>query len=59
MVRTGYEAHGAPPALNDDGTIAPTAPGGAMAFTPEYLTADFAILLQPLPDTYLDGQWLS
>ena len=33
---TGYNAHGAPPALNDDGTIAPTAPGGAMAFTPEY-----------------------
>ncbi|MFZ0826546.1 MAG: glucoamylase family protein [Verrucomicrobiia bacterium] len=32
----GYEAHGAPPAQNDDGTIAPTAPGGAMAFTPEY-----------------------
>ena len=32
----GYEAHGAPPALNDDGTLAPTAPGGAMAFTPEY-----------------------
>ncbi len=33
---TGYEAHGAPPGLNDDGTIAPTAPGGAMAFAPEY-----------------------
>jgi len=32
----GYEAHGAPPAQNDDGTIAPTAPGGSMAFTPEY-----------------------
>lgn len=32
----GYAAHGAPPALNDDGTIAPTAAGGAMAFTPEY-----------------------
>ena len=32
----GYEAHGAPPAQNDDGTIAPTAPGGAMAFTPQY-----------------------
>ncbi|MGA3142688.1 MAG: glucoamylase family protein [Verrucomicrobiota bacterium] len=31
----GYEAHGAPPALNDDGTIAPTAPGGAMAFAPD------------------------
>ena len=33
---SGYAAHGAPPALNDDGTIAPTAAGGAMAFTPEY-----------------------
>jgi hypothetical protein len=33
---TGYAARGAPPALNDDGTIAPTAAGGAMAFTPEY-----------------------
>jgi len=32
----GYEAHGAPPALNDDGTLAPTASGGAIAFTPEY-----------------------
>jgi len=32
---SGYEAHGAPPALNDDGTIAPTAPGGAMAFAPD------------------------
>jgi len=32
----GYEAHGAPPAQNDDGTIAPTAAGGSMAFTPEY-----------------------
>jgi hypothetical protein len=33
---TGYAARGAPPAENDDGTIAPTAAGGAMAFTPEY-----------------------
>jgi hypothetical protein len=32
---SGYEAHGAPPALNDDGTIAPTAAGGAMAFAPD------------------------
>jgi hypothetical protein len=32
----GYEAHGAPPAQNDNGTIAPTASGGSMAFTPEY-----------------------
>ncbi len=33
---TGYAAHGAPPAQNDDGTIAPTAPGGSMPFAPEY-----------------------
>lgn len=33
---SGYAVHGAPPVLNDDGTIAPTAVGGAMAFTPEY-----------------------
>ena len=32
---TGYAARGIPPAL-DDGTIAPTAAGGAMPFTPEY-----------------------
>ncbi|MDE3066225.1 MAG: Tat pathway signal protein [Verrucomicrobiota bacterium] len=32
---SGYAAHGAPPALNDDGTIAFTAPGGALAFAPE------------------------
>jgi len=33
---TGYAVHGAPPAVNDDGTIAPTAVGGAIAFAPEY-----------------------
>ena len=33
---TGYSAHGAPPAENDDGTIAPTAAGGSIAFAPEY-----------------------
>jgi hypothetical protein len=32
----GYGAHGAPPPQSDDGTIAPTAPGGSMAFAPEY-----------------------
>jgi hypothetical protein len=31
----GYQAHGAPPAQSDNGTIAPTAPGGSIAFTPE------------------------
>jgi hypothetical protein len=30
-----YQAHGAPPAQNDNGTIAPTAPGGSMPFAPE------------------------
>ncbi|MEO6035343.1 MAG: glucoamylase family protein [Verrucomicrobiota bacterium] len=33
---TGYAAHGAPPAENDDGTIAPTAAGGSMPFAPEF-----------------------
>lgn len=32
----GYAARGAPPAQNDDGTIAPTGPGGSVAFAPEY-----------------------
>jgi len=31
----GYSARGAPPAENDDGTIAPTAAGGSIAFAPE------------------------
>jgi hypothetical protein len=31
----GYSARGAPPAQNDDGTVAPTAPAGSMPFTPE------------------------
>jgi hypothetical protein len=30
----GYNARGAPPAQNDDGTIAPTAAGGSIPFTP-------------------------
>ncbi len=32
---TGYAARGAPPAENDDGTIAPTAVGGSLPFAPE------------------------
>ncbi len=31
----GYNARGAPPAQNDDGTLAPTAPGGSLPFAPE------------------------
>ena len=34
--KAGYAVHGLPPAGYDDGTIAPTAAGGAIAFTPEY-----------------------
>jgi hypothetical protein len=33
---TGYAVHGIPPGGSDDGTIAPTAAGGAMPFVPEY-----------------------
>jgi hypothetical protein len=32
----GYASHGLPPEGYDDGTIAPTAAGGAIPFTPEY-----------------------
>jgi len=32
----GYASHGLPPAGFDDGTIAPTAAGAAIPFTPEY-----------------------
>lgn len=32
----GYIARGAPPAENDDGTIAPTAVGGSLPFVPEH-----------------------
>jgi hypothetical protein len=32
----GYTSHGIPPGGFDDGTIAPTASGGSIAFTPEY-----------------------
>jgi hypothetical protein len=31
----GYAAYGAPPAENEHGTLAPTAPGGSVAFAPE------------------------
>ncbi len=32
---TGYNARGAPPAMNDDGTITPTAPVASIAFAPD------------------------
>ncbi|MGH7598991.1 MAG: glucoamylase family protein [bacterium] len=49
----GYRARGAPPAQNDDGTIAPTAAGGSMPFTPqESLTA-----MRYMYDTYRNLIW--
>jgi hypothetical protein len=44
----GYSAHGAPPAQNDDGTIAPTAAAGSIAFAPEIVIPT----LHHLYDTY-------
>jgi hypothetical protein len=39
--KAGYIVHGIPPGGFDDGTIAPTAAGGSMAFTPEYSLPTF------------------
>jgi len=49
----GYKARGAPPAQNDDGTIAPTAAGGSIAFTPEVSIA----ALKHMYDTYRTSIW--
>ena len=45
---TGYNARGAPPSQNDDGTISPTAVGGAVPFAPEVAIP----ALHHLYDTY-------
>jgi hypothetical protein len=45
---SGYNARGAPPSQNDDGTIAPTAVGGSVPFAPEVCLPT----LQHLYDTY-------
>jgi len=50
----GYAARGAPPAQNDDGTIAPTAAGGSMPFTPKESLA----ALRYMYDTYRDKIWM-
>jgi hypothetical protein len=49
----GYRARGAPPAQNDDGTIAPTAAGGSMPFTPKESLA----ALRHMYDTYRNFIW--
>ncbi len=49
----GYAVHGAPPAVNDNGTITPTAAGGSIAFTPEESTA----ALRHMYATYPNSLW--
>jgi hypothetical protein len=49
----GYMARGAPPAENDDGTFAPTAVAGSIAFTPEHSLA----ALRYLYDQYRGSIW--
>jgi hypothetical protein len=50
----GYRARGAPPAQDDDGTIAPTAAGGAVPFAPEESIA----ALRHMHDTYRNQIWM-
>ena len=49
----GYSARGAPPPQNDNGTIAPTAPAGSIAFTPNESIA----VLHNLYDSYYAQLW--
>jgi hypothetical protein len=46
----GYIARGAPPAMNDDGTIAPTAAGGSMPFTPDESIAALRYMYEEFQD---------
>jgi hypothetical protein len=50
---SGYNARGAPPAQNDDGTITPTAPAGSIAFAPEIVIPT----LQHFYDAYAANLW--
>jgi len=49
----GYLAHGAPPGQNDNGTLAPTAPAGSIAFAPDAVIP----ALQNMYDTYHSQLW--
>lgn len=49
----GYLARGAPPPMNDDGTIAPTAAGGSMPFTPDESIA----ALRYMYEEFYDDLW--
>ncbi len=48
-----YTARGAPPAQNDDGTIAPTAPAGSLPFAPEVVIP----ALRNMYNTYRTQLW--
>jgi hypothetical protein len=49
----GYIARGAPPAENDDGTIAPTAAGGSLPFAPDECIS----ALRAMYDRYREKIW--
>lgn len=49
----GYSARGAPPAENDDGTLAPTAAGGSLPFAPDVCLPT----LRELERKYRDRLW--
>ncbi len=51
---TGYNARGAPPAQNDDGTIAPTAVAGSLPFAPEVCLPT----LRSMDDMYHASLWM-
>ena len=47
----GYAVHGAVPAVNDNGTITPTAAGGSIAFTPEESTEALRAMYARYPNS--------
>jgi hypothetical protein len=48
-IKNGYNARGAPPAMNDDGTITPTAPIGSIAFAPDEVVPVVRNMFQNYP----------
>ena len=51
---SGYAVHGAPPAVNDNGTITPTAPGGSIAFAPTEATEALRTMYRKYPNSLWD-----
>ena len=47
----GYNARGAPPGVNDDGTIAPTAVAGSLPFAPEICIPTLQNMWENYPDS--------